>query len=278
LTRHLVTRDARLAVAGNVRYRRPIEPLFDLVRARGAPRIGRERPLASYLSWPVYLDLDPDKRIEVEDIVEYHAIAPPGDLIAAMGLDPTRPLPAPTEEDGLRHRYIWARCLTAMRRAMIDACDVVVAMGGRRAGYRGKYPGIVEETSIALRAGKPLFLFGGFGGSTRAVIEAIRGRVPPGLDPAQPAWDRNEARFVEDYNLRAAGVEPDEPIDYRELCAFFAARGVQGLNNGLSAEENDRLFTTVYLEEAIFLLTVGLKRLFGSDRSKASPAGEDSRR
>jgi len=37
-------------------------------------------------------------------------------------------------------------------------------LGGRTLGYKGKYPGLVEEALITLQAGKPLFLLGGFAG------------------------------------------------------------------------------------------------------------------
>ena len=38
-----------------------------------------------------------------------------------------------------------------MRQQMIESCDALLALGGRRTGYLGKYPGIVEEAYLALR-------------------------------------------------------------------------------------------------------------------------------
>ena len=157
-----------------------------------------------------------------------------------------------------------------MRQQMIESCDALLALGGRRTGYLGKYPGIVEEAYLALRAGKPLFLLGGFGGSALAVIEALQGRVPAGLEADRSASDPGEAPFVEVYNhWVSADPKLGEPIDYAGLYTFFASHGMTGLNNGLTAEENGRLFTTVYLDEAIFLVLTGLKRLFGRPQQGA---------
>jgi len=38
--------------------------------------------------------------------------------------------------------------------------------------------------------------------------------------------------------------EAEEQIDYEKLVDFFSDKGIDGLNNGLSAEPNERLFTT----------------------------------
>ena len=233
------------------------------MRTQAGPAGHRRRRLANYLAWPIHLDLDLESRAAMGDVADYQLIQPPSDLITTMGLDPTQPLPA-TPADLFEARYIRARCLTAMRQQMIASCDAVLALGGRQSGFGGKYPGIVEEAYLALRDGKPLFLLGGFGGSARAVIEVLRGEKARLLDAGEPAELPREAQFAEMYNRRVLH-DPQlgqEPIDYAKLSSFFAARGVEGLNNGLNSEENGRLFTTVYLDEAIFLLLTGLKRVF----------------
>jgi hypothetical protein len=162
-----------------------------------------------------------------------------------------------------------------MREQMIASCDAVLALGGKQAGYGGKYPGIVEEAYLALRYDKPLFLLGGFGGSVRVLIEVLRGENLGALSAGAPARDPQENQFVEFYNQRVLS-DPQlgqEPIDYGNLNHFFATRGVDGLKNGLNADENSRLFATVYLDEAIFLLLTGLKRLFKGGRAAGLQVG-----
>ena len=209
------------------------------------------------------------------DVADYQLIQPPSDLITTMGLDPTQPLPA-TPADLFEARYIRARCLTAMRQQMIASCDAVLALGGRQSGFGGKYPGIVEEAYLALRDGKPLFLLGGFGGDARSCHRGTPWREARSLETPASRPNFREAQFAEMYNRRVLH-DPQlgqEPIDYAKLSSFFAARGVEGLNNGLNSEENGRLFTTVYLDEAIFLLLTGLKPVF---KGGSPPAAESPR-
>jgi hypothetical protein len=55
---------------------------------------------------------------------------------------------------------------------------------------------------------------------------------------------------------------PDaEPIDYQALTAEFGSTGIAGVNNGLDADENERLFTTTLLPEMIALVLRELGRL-----------------
>ena len=102
------------------------------------------------------------------------------------------------------------------------------------------------------------------------MIEALQGRAcrPASKPTGRPAT--GEAPFVEVYNhWVSADPKLGEPIDYAGLYTFFASHGMTGLNNGLTAEENGRLFTTVYLDEAIFLVLTGLKGLFGRPQQGA---------
>ncbi len=72
----------------------------------------------------------------------------------------------------------------------------------------------------------------------------------------------SEAReFVADFNARARQHPGVEPIDYASLVAAFRTHGVAGLatNNGLTEDENRRLFTTPHVMEMIYLILRGLK-------------------
>ena len=49
------------------------------------------------------------------------------------------------------------------------------------AAKRRDLAGLAEEALLALRAGKPVYLIGAFGGCAEAVIEAPRGNKPGAL-------------------------------------------------------------------------------------------------
>lgn len=59
------------------------------------------------------------------------------------------------------------RSLSAMRRVLIDAQNVLVAVGGKKHGSDGLVPGVGEEMELAARKGIPRFLVGGLGGYAR---------------------------------------------------------------------------------------------------------------
>src|SRR5207247_1977966 len=101
---------------------------------------------------------------------------PPADL----GIDPA----VFTTPDDPLGRYAWARSLTVMREEMNKKTSARVILGGQVTGFKGKYPGLLEEALFALRSGKPVYLVGGFGGCTRAIVDALKGGVPEVLTEA----------------------------------------------------------------------------------------------
>jgi hypothetical protein len=156
------------------------------------------------------------------------------------------------------NRVAWARSLTAMREQMNGEIHARLLLGGQARGL-GKYPGLAEEALLALRSGKPVYLIGAFGGCAEAVIEALRGNKPAALTLDYQATEEVPRAAIDLYNSQ---VQPGgEPIDYPALTADFEKVGVAGLNNGLTAEENERLFTALHLPEMIALVLRGLGRL-----------------
>jgi len=210
--------------------------------------------IRSFLAWPLHLNLAASERAQFRQIARFERIPPPVDL----GIDP-RTFLAP---DSAEHRYVWARCLSHMRETMNREIDARVCLGGQVTGYKGKYPGLVEEALLALQAGKPLYLIGAFGGCARALIEAVEGGRPAALTGGVQLGDADYAASVALYNQRAAAVG-EAPVDYKGLLAFLQGRGIAGLNNGLDAVENRRLFATPHIPEMVALVLRGLAGVYG---------------
>jgi hypothetical protein len=152
-----------------------------------------------------------------------------------------------------------------MRETMSAETDARVLMGGKVSGYAGKYPGLLEEAYLALRASKPLYLLGAFGGCTRAVIELVEGGGPESLTLDFQCRNEGYRRLVEEYNARAAAnpVLGLEPVDYEAVGRALSEAGVEGLRNGLSPEENRRLFHAVDPDELVHLVLKGLSNVRG---------------
>ena len=85
-------------------------------------------------------------------------------------------LNATSNENDTRH-------LTELRRSLPNLCDARLAISGKMLpisetnpdGYRGAMPGIIEESLYTLRAGKPLYVAGGFGGASALLSNIING-------------------------------------------------------------------------------------------------------
>lgn len=123
-----------------------------------------------------------------------------------------------------------AGAYTAMRKTMTEDCQARIVLGGKVAGHVGRYPGVLEEALLSVRAGRPLFVVGGFGGAAGALARHLAGeRV--GLLSA-----------IDGLPVPAAG-------EWAEL------------RNGLDADDNRRLAETSDVDEIVALVIRGLRRL-----------------
>src|SRR5262249_4751438 len=159
--------------------------------------------------------------------------------------------------DDANGRYAWARSLTAMREKMAEKTDARVLLGGQVSGFRGKYPGLVEEAVMALRSKTPVYLVGGFGGCTRAIIDTLNGGGPEALSDAFQSRDPLNQAIAEKFRTAAADGRTTA-INYAAEVEFLRSVGVAGLNNGLSDAENEVLFESRNLPEIVHFLLKGL--------------------
>lgn len=125
-----------------------------------------------------------------------------------------------------------------MRNVMTRESDARIILGGRVHDFKGRMPGVAEESLAALRAGQPLFLLGGFGGCARDIAEDL-GLAPSG-STTRPPWPGR---------------------------GNFAGFTAGNLNNRLDAEENAILATTVHVDQAVALILRGLLRERGGGAS-----------
>ena len=184
-------------------------------------------------------------------------------------------LPQPDDNAALS-RLQESLYLSDMRRVMakhIDACLALfgskLPKAGGRPGYKGRYPGVIEEAWRTLQAGKPLYVAGGFGGAARLVVDVLESdALPPELDEArlraEPEWAALADAFDRDPNVAALGI----PRTHSELVTAVRDLGRKHLTdddaaeqwNGLTLEENRTLFRT---RDPLTLTALVLKGLIG---------------
>lgn len=232
VARHLLIAGARLLYGGDLRPGGFTDLLLELI-ARHQPNAGSaETPpvVTNYLPWPVHMSLRPTAFAEwihgIAPVAALVCLGPNGGTIAVKRRARIKPI-EPTPRD-------WSRGLSSMRNVLTKLSAARVILGGRVEGFKGKMPGIAEEALASLRASKPVFVLGGFGGCARDLAETM------GLVEA-----RQVARIT-DWTGRNT----------------FASFGADSLNNGLTADENTVLVRTAHIDEAVTLMLRGVHRLF----------------
>jgi hypothetical protein len=161
-----------------------------------------------------------------------------------------------------------ALSLTCMREKMNTDIDARVLLAGKIVGSSGIYPGLVEESFLALSQKKAVYLLGGFGGCTHKIIELIEKKRPKEITvDFQIKNDDNKKELFNEYSLLSSNHPEYQlpPIDYEKMIHFFEETGVEGLNNGLSIEENKILFETRNIKEMLRLLFKGLSNISKKD-------------
>ena len=205
----------------------------------------RDKPLLVCLAWSEHRRMSLDALAAAKrDLGLY------GEIVcldsAGAPIDPTEgrgPAPEPIATEGV------AAALSALRRFMTAETQARVLIGGRRAGYEGRLPGLFEEARLAVEAGRPLYFAGGFGGISGDIAREL------GLDPDQvlPPAPGSEA-------------DPEVAEALEELVELVDESAWSLGDNGLSLEENRQLAASHRPGEVASLIGSGLHRLKAADR------------
>ncbi|MGJ8628774.1 MAG: hypothetical protein ACSHXB_17570 [Sulfitobacter sp.] len=139
-----------------------------------------------------------------------------------------------------------AKSLSGLRSYMTKVTTGRVVLGGKRTGFLGRYPGIIEEVIASVEAGKPLYLVGGFGGATMDAISALQAE--------HAEWFVRYTNDEQDSNKLAKSL-----VVLR--CAAESSQDWK--KNGLSSEQNALLAATYRSSEIAALLGYGLGTLNG---------------
>jgi hypothetical protein len=256
ISRHLLAQGASVAYGGDLRPGGFTLDLVEMVRAYNEQATERGEKILNFLAWPLHLKTTVEWQAQHKNEVSIQIVPLPQDLKQPpFNIDEKTYL----EPNSTVNRYVWARCLTAMREQMAGRIDGRIILGGKVTDYKGAFPGIAEEAALASAYHKPLFVLGAFGGCAKAVGEALIKESPEVLTQVyQTAQSQDYAKMLEFYNQQANQGAPHKVIDYSALVETFGNAGFGGLNNGLTEWENQRLFETENLDEMVYLILKGL--------------------
>jgi hypothetical protein len=263
IARQVLAAGATLHYGGVLEKGSLTEALFDMIGAYRREGM-KLPPLVNHTPWPWHEEVDAAWRVKRRAMLTVERCTPPGDALARGGA--VGPGHVKQLAGSAKGRYALGRSLSAMRGQAVAATKARVVLGGKPHAFMGFLPGIAEEVLMAIRAGQPVYVLGGFGGGSRLVARALSGESPEELTRT---W---QEKLSPDYSTTLAyyddvrNREPDlalPPIDYDQLVGEFNSYGVAGLSaaNRLTEEENLFLFTTANIDSALHLIMQGLGRL-----------------
>lgn len=203
----------------------------------------------NFLAWPIYNGLSiQDKADYICNRVELIQVSPSDDVKADLK-DKFIP---PVDDES---RFMWATSLTLMRHEEEQVAHARVLVGGKIQGFKGSMPGIVEEFLMAREKNHPIYVIGGFGGAAQIISQIIerRGDVTSEKLLQLTMTNPEYKSLYECYQIKRC------PISYAQLDDVKN----EDLNNGLSPEENNRLFHSVNVIEIVSLVLKGLKNKLG---------------
>lgn len=229
IARAVLIADSRLIYGGHLD-----DDGYTVFLTREIQRFGRRnRPFTGYVPFPVHRKMRTDK---IADRIEDLSVLGTYVFLNETG-DEIDPVVNRGPKPDRVSKSLERKALTAARETMALNIDARIALGGQRYGYKGRLPGVIEETTYAIRDRKPVFIAGGFGGVAADMAVAL------GID--RDNW---------------LNVDPTVPY-LDELNATAAAAGWTPGSNGLTDEENQRLAITYRASEVASLIVTGLSRL-----------------
>jgi len=244
LSRYLLATDTTLLYGGDIRYEDRLnftKIIADLTKTYQQD-YKRHIAIKNYMSYNFYIKPYEELKEEFFNIVEFIEVKPDENFDIQ-------------NRDKMYQRYIISETLSKMRKKMTQEMDIRIVAGAKIEGFLGKYSGVLEETYMALEAKKPVFIIGAFCGVAGKIIDALQGEQPK--------------EFTLDYHLKNASfkslyeyyqsIGEEKIFCYNIMLESLNSWGVEGLNNGLSVEENKILFTSQNIYEIIYLILKGIR-------------------
>lgn len=263
IARVLLTAGASLVYGGALELAGPtdkgenlVSALFQMIDAynrHGAPEFP---PLINYSAWPFWHGHQLDWLAAHMNALRVDRLQRPD------GAENLEELSLPDIVTTARGRAYIGISLAQMRQRIAKSTQAQVFLGGAIDNFLGLMPGLLEEVVLTMDD-RPIYLLGGFGGASAAVVEALEGGHP---EVFTEDWQKaRKADYGE--TLEALRAMPNgQKIDYDAMVAKLNTCGVEGIadRNGLSIHENRQLWATRELDFAIYLVMTGLNRVWGS--------------
>lgn len=250
VARYLLVEGAHLLYGGDIGYNKNsnfLNILTCLVENHNVEHENVNQRITNYVANYLHKSVSEQIQIDLINVAKFKFIEPI-DSIEYEALD-----------NILYRRYTQARDLSNMRIQMNEDINARIIIGGKKQDYNGIYPGLLEEVILAMSTEKPVYLIGAFGGITQEIIKCLLGEGTEVLSKEYQS-DYNSYNVFYDYYNQQAIADRLEPIDFDSITEILKSKGIEGLNNGLTEEENKTLFGSTNTIEIISLILKGLSK------------------
>lgn len=270
LSRQLLVRGVTLHYGGHLGSDGYTQALFAMAQAyRALSGLPPAERIVNDVGWPLPLEtLPPAERAAHSRVARFRRVPRPDGVEA---LEPATFVAEPRffAADSPARRFAWARGMTEMRRDQTGLTQARIVLGGKIGPtesvgadgsklvrwYSGRVPGVFEEAWLSLRAEKPLYLLGGFGG-----VAALVGDLLRGVERRDFSWAYHSAAPHSDAMRDLYARQGVKFEDYPEMQQELARLGLEGLSrhNGLSVEDNRELLSAHDVSRVVELVVKGL--------------------
>lgn len=246
--RYLLTSGYHLVYGGDLRMPGFTYQLAELAKLYTPFLADNNSRVDNYLAWPLHLPVTTKQEADFKTSGVRLIRCP-----APAGIDKGQfVLP-----DSIESRLNWAESLYKMRCEIVKQTDARIIFGGQLTGFKGRMPGVLEEVLLSLEASRPIYICGTWGGAGKAITDMLTiGQNDYMNQEWQCTHNDNYADLLLEWNKKY----PQHKIDYKKIAQKISSLGLKGLSkmNGLSENENLRLFTTPHSQEMIYLILKGL--------------------
>lgn len=250
LARHLLNSGAHLVYGGDLRPDGYTENYRDLAYQYSVYEKDRtlKKYFTNFIAWPIFLNLSDEDKAKYKSCRVNCKFA---EIPKTIPKDLHDRFIVPNSPDTF---YLWAESLSSMRNEMEEMVNARIILGGRTQGFKGYMPGLYEEAAKAASKEHPLFLLGGFGGAASRLVKLVQGKISPKELFEECLMNPAYKDFVQYLNKEHGD------FDYSSLDVLY--NNLPVLRNGLSEDENNRLFVTTNITEIVALILKGLYERF----------------
>lgn len=215
ITRAVLLAGGSLAYGGRLRPEGFTQVMMDEVRRFGDSR----QALTICVPWSEHIDIDVDDLRKIDDGLGVSAKLVP---LSSDGI-PVRIGEIQQARDKTASSNVAAE-LTAMRRYVTDHTSARIIVGGKLRDFQGRLPGVIEEASLSIRAGHPLYVAGGYGGAASAVARALGYDTLEWAPPGFPEGANNEpvVEALRDLAAVAKAGIPEDGLSQEERLQLAA--------------------------------------------------------